>query len=118
MIAQPRTWAGRSHAQINAAKAEKEAAPEWSKEIFGTYVYGEDPENLETIKDIGAPVGEVCFEAEIVQPKSGRYRSVWVHVPPEQVLALLKLCRHAAAEQREKPMATEVCAPPFGDAQP
>lgn len=104
MIAQPRTWAGRSHAQIDAKKAEKESAPEWVKEIFGTYSYGEDPENKETIKEIGAPAGEVWFEAEIVQPKSGRYRTVWVHVPPEQVLALLKLCRDAAAEQRSKAM--------------
>lgn len=104
MIVQPRTRAGRSHARINADKAEKESAPEWTKAIFGTYAYGEDPENLETITDIGVPAGEVGFECEIVQPKSGRYRTVWVHVPPEQVLALLKLCKHAAAAQRSKAM--------------
>lgn len=104
MMVQPRTRAGRSHAQISAEKVERKSAPEWIKGVFGTFVYGADPENLETIKDIGVPAGEVGFECEIVQPKSGRYRTVWVHVPPEQVLALLKLCRDAAAEQRSKAM--------------
>lgn len=55
-------------------------------------------------KDIGVPAGEVGFECEVVQPQSGRYKTVYVHIPAEQVLALLKLCRYAAAQQRSKAM--------------
>lgn len=104
MIVEPRTHAGRSHARIDAEKDEREAAPEWSKNLFGTFVYGDNHENRETITHIGSEPGTVCFEAEIVQPKSGRYRTVWVYVPEEQVLALLKMCRHAAAAQRDQAM--------------
>lgn len=104
MLAQPRTNAGPSHARIDAETAERAADPTWVQNIFGTYVYGDDPENRATVRSMGSDRGTVCFEAEIVQPKSGQYRTVHVYVPAEQVLALLKLCRGAAAAQRDQAM--------------
>lgn len=104
MLAQPRTQQGPSHARIDAETAERAADPSWMKNVFGTLVYGDNPENRETIRSVGTDRGTVCFEAEVVHPKSGQYRAVYVHVPAEQVLALLKMCRHAAAAQREQAM--------------
>lgn len=103
MIAQPRcAWSHKSHARINAEQAERESTPEWIKAIFGTG--SPNLEDMETVLALGAPAGELFFECELVDPPSGRYKAVYVHVPPEQVLALLKLCRDAASEQRANAM--------------
>jgi hypothetical protein len=92
-----------SHPRQDEERAERESAPEWLKAIFGGGS-AVDHEDRESIKSIASEAGTVCFEAELVQPKSSRFRTVWVYVPPEQVLALLKMCREAASEQREQAM--------------
>lgn len=106
MMVQPKcAWSGKSRARMEDEIAEREQAPTWVKEIFG--VGSIDQADAETIKGLAVPRGEVGFECEVVQPKSGRFRTVYVHIPPQQVLALLKMCREAASEQRAKALSDD-----------
>lgn len=100
MIAEPRTSWGKSLTQHALEQEEREQAPDWVKDIFGV---GRVPDDVrETIQGSVLHAGDIWLECEIVQPNSTKGRAVTVHIPPEQVLAVLKLCKQAAAEQRAK----------------
>lgn len=106
MLVQPRTVINRkSKARLFREQSERAQSPQWIKDLFGTAE--PSPEDLETILASGTPAGHIIFECEVVDPPSARYRTVDVHIPPEQVLALLRLCRDAAREQRAQGMSGE-----------
>lgn len=100
MIVQPRTQRGKSLVRLADEQREADQAPAWIKATFGSGIV--DHEDLATLKTLGTKPDEVALECEVVSPDSGRWRTVYLHVPPEQILALLKLCRRAAAAQRAK----------------
>lgn len=103
MHAQPRTLGGKSIVRLERERAEQERAPEWVRAVFG--VAQPDHEDRATVRTIGAPAGQVGIECEVVGPTSAVGRTVYVLIPAEQVLAVLKLCKRAAAEQRARPLA-------------
>jgi hypothetical protein len=102
MIVEPRTNRGRSVTRLEVEQAERGAAPAWLRAIFGD---GRIPdEDRETLMYDAGLRGEVWLEGEIVDPASGRWRTCHVRIRQEQVLAVLKRCREAAAEIRSQAM--------------
>lgn len=104
MIVEPRVaYTSRSISRHEVDQAERDAAPAEIKAIFGT---GRVPDEwLEQVKATAGLPGEVWIEAEIVDPRSGRWRTCDIRIRPQQVLSVLRLCKDAAAEQRSRPLA-------------
>lgn len=103
MIVEPRlAMTSKSIPQHEAEQAERDAAPAIIRDLFGS---GRIPDEWrESVKPIAGLPGEVWIEGEVVDPASGRWRTVAIRVRAEQVLSVLRLCRDAAATQRAKAM--------------
>jgi hypothetical protein len=103
VIVQPKTHLGRSATLLREHAATLESLG-LTPEV--------DRENLETVMDVPCKAEDgLMIECEAVGPKSARGRTVYVHVPAEQVVALLRLTRQSAAAQRSTPLAAPAPAP-------
>lgn len=100
MIVEPRTNRNQT---VRAHREEK--PPLWDILRPGETPPQPDQEMLETIQgEQYDGDGGVYFDCEAVGPPSSKGRTVVVHVPREQILALLKLCKYAASKQRAQVM--------------
>lgn len=100
MVIEPRTRMGKT---VQAQREEK--PPFWDLFNPNSDPPKPDEELLASLRgEQYDGEGGVYFECEVVAPKSSLGRTVDVHIPAEQILAVLKLCRYAAAEQRNQAM--------------
>lgn len=104
MIVEPRlAYTSKSMAQHEVEQAERDRLPGVLRDLFGS---GRIPDEYrESVKNTAGLPGEVWIECEVVDPQSGRWRTCDFRIRREQVVAVLRLCREAAAEQRSKPIA-------------
>jgi hypothetical protein len=61
----------------------------------------------DTIKLMPSAPGDLALECVVTGPTSAAGRTVYLHVPADQVPALLKVARWAAVKVRSQPLARE-----------